>query len=311
MKKLFCLLFILSSFHLFVAAQPPAIEASFSRDSVMIGEQFDLSVRVEKDVMQVVDFPVLTGSELAPQVEILSESKVDTLVSESRRQVLTKSYLLTVWREGGYNMGRFPVLYLDKNRVDTLLTADSLRIIVSTYDIDLQTDSPVGIKRIKRLFGEWSGWLLLGVLGLIVIGAAVWLVRKFRHKIPFLAPREVLPPHVEAIRQLEVLRNQKLPQNGKLKLYYSGVTDILRQYISSRFAIGAMEMTSAEIVDALGDFRGNEIDAKHFADLDELLRTADMVKFARAQPSSDQADSDWYRAYYFVEETKLVAPAAE
>ncbi len=289
-------------------AQTPAVTARFDRDSVMIGEQFGLEVSVEKDLMQVVDFPVLMGHELAEEVEILSEEGVDTLAVDGRRQTLGKRYLLTIWREGQYNLGRFPALLVDKNRVDTLLAVDSLRIVVETYDIDLATDKPLGVKQIRRLFGEWSGWLALALLGIIVLWVIVWLVIKYRHKIPLLAGDKPLPPaHEEAIRKLEALRDQKLPQNGRHKQYYSGLTDILRAYMERRWGIGAMEMTSAEIVEALVfAHREGVIDDKRWSDLCALLHTADMVKFAKAQPEPAAEEADWYNAYYFVEETKEI-----
>lgn len=290
------------------AQDVPRVEASLSVDSIMIGDQFDLTVRVEKDLMQVVDFPMFDGAfGDEAEVEVLSESPADTLASGERRQTLLKRYRMTVWREGAYNLGRFPAMYFDKNRVDTLFSADSLRIFVSTFDIDLEKDKPRGIKKIPWLFGEWAHWLWLGLAGLALVAGAVWLWRRFRSRIPFLAPREVLPPHVEAIRKLEALKHQKLPQNNRSKQYYSAMTDILREYISRRWNVGAMEMTSAEITAALAPAHSaGEIDPKRWVDLRELMAAADMVKFAKHTPTLDEAEADWFRAYYFVEETKLV-----
>ena len=37
-----------------------------------------------------------------------------------------------------------------------------------------------------------------------------------------------------------------------------------------------------------------------------LLRTADMVKFAKAEPDAEENEENYTRAYYFVENTKLV-----
>jgi hypothetical protein len=37
-----------------------------------------------------------------------------------------------------------------------------------------------------------------------------------------------------------------------------------------------------------------------------LLRTADMVKFAKAEPEAQENEDNYLRAYYFVENTKLV-----
>ncbi|MDR2912773.1 MAG: hypothetical protein LBV38_05725 [Alistipes sp.] len=318
------------------------MSAKFDRDSIVIGDQFSLEVTVEKDVMQVVDFPSFDAAaenpegaenpenasgagnperaqnpdtqptgpvEIAPGVEILREFPADTLPTDSRRQRIVKRWLLTVWEAGDYSLGRFPALYVDKNVVDTLLSVDSLRIRVSTFDIDLEKDRPYDIKPPLKLplkFGEISGWIALALLALALLGALIWLlVRHLRRggKL-FGGGGPPVPPHVEAIRRLEALRNQKLPLSGRHKQYYSGITDILRAYIDARFGIGAMEMTSDEILAATSET--GEIDSKRYDDLAALLRLADLVKFAKLTPDEGENDRAYFNAYYFVEETKAV-----
>jgi hypothetical protein len=289
----------------------PKVTAAFERDTILIGDQFILEMRVERDVMQWVDFPDVAGGEQPEGVEILVDYPVDTLAVEGRRLSIAKRWLMTIWNEGNYNMGRLPALYLDKNIVDTLWSADSLRIVVNTFDIDLEKDRPNDIKppvAVPLRFGEFSGWLALGLAAAALLTVAVWLLMKYRGRIPLLgggAPQ--LPPHVEAIRRLEALRNQKLPQNGRHKQYYSGITDILRTYLDRRFGIGAMEMTSAEIITAIEVPRAaGEVDDKRFDDLRGLLQTADLVKFAKWVPGEADDDKAYFDAYYFVEETKAV-----
>ncbi len=310
------LLFILSiiNYQLSIAAaqtSAPTVVAAFDRDSVMIGDQFHLEVTVEKDMMQMVDFPVLAGSAQPEGFEVLDEFPADTLASDGRRQTIAKRYLVTIWDAGRYNFNRFPALYADKNVVDTLLSTDSLRILVNTFDIDLEKDKPYDIKppmAVPFRFGEIAGWLALGLGILALLSVGVWLIMKYRGRIPLLGgSAPLLPPHVEAIRRLEALRNQKLPQNGRHKQYYSGITDILRTYLDRRFGIGAMEMTSAEIVAAIEVPRANgEVDQKRFDDLRGLLQTADLVKFAKWVPDEADDDKAYFDAYYFVEETKAV-----
>jgi hypothetical protein len=290
----------------------PVVRASLERDSVMIGDQFTLTVTIEKDLMQMADFPDLAGSAQPEGVEILSQSPADTLSAEGRRQTLARRYLLTIWDAGIYNLGRVPTLYVDKNVVDTIYSIDSLRIFVNTFDIDLEKDKPYDIKppvKVPLKFGEISGWMALALGGVLLLGAIVWLIVKYRSRImPLLGGAgPPLPPHVEAIRRLEALKNQKLPQNGRHKQYYSGITDILRTYLSRRFGIGAMEMTSSEILSAMETPRdAGEVDRKRYGDLRNLLSTADLVKFAKFVPDESDEEAAWYNAYYFVEETKAV-----
>ena len=132
-----------------------------------------------------------------------------------------------------------------------------------------------------------------------------WLRRRGSTLGGLFAAAPALPPHVEAIRALEELHNRKLWQNNRHKQYYSGLTDILRTYIARRWEIGAMEMTSDEIIAAM---QSQELPDKARMDLTAVLRDADLVKFAKATPEAEQNENDYLKVYYFVEETK---PATE
>ena len=113
---------------------------------------------------------------------------------------------------------------------------------------------------------------------------------------------------IVAIEALEKLRDEKLWQNDKHKLYYSGLSDILRTYLASRFEVGAMEMTTDEIDDAL---RAVEIEQKQKMNLLSVLRDADLVKFAKATPEAEENELTYHKAYHFVEETKPVEVVEE
>ena len=104
-----------------------------------------------------------------------------------------------------------------------------------------------------------------------------------------------------AIKELEKLHTQKLWQCGKSKQYYTGLTEILREYLVGRYHFQAMEMTSAEILDCIRELAVEERSA---ARLKRLLEVADFVKFAKLEPDPEQNEDAYQDAYYFVEETK-------
>ena len=121
-----------------------------------------------------------------------------------------------------------------------------------------------------------------------------------RKATPRPAPK--IPPHVVANKALVELGHRKLWQKGKFKAYYTALTSILRTYISGRWDIGALEMTTDEIIIALRDI---EMPSASRTDLITILRTADMVKFAKAEPEAEENEENLSRAIYFVENTKL------
>jgi hypothetical protein len=201
------------------------------------------------------------------------------------------------------------MLYLDKNIVDTLFSMDTLRLSVGPFQIDTTQNTIYDIKRPElapRLVSEVSGYFITGLIGLCTLAAVIIVVygaiMRYRRNRAALPEKPGLrePPHVKAISELEALHNQKVWQNNRHKLYYSRLSDILRTYLDGRYDVGAMEMTTDEIMAAME--RG--LPAKNYADLKDILRTADLVKFAKLIPDGDRNDSLYYKAYYFVEDTK-------
>lgn len=310
-KKIVLAAFVLLTVNGLLYAQQqerPSIEAHFSADSVLIGDQFQLEVQIRKDMMEIVEFPSFDKGHLgdSSHIEILGESKIDTLETNGRNLLLRKAYTLTCFDEANYHLGRFPVLYVDKNVADTLWSNDSLRIVVTTLPVDTVKQKIYDVKapiHTPVRFGEFSGYLATGVAVALLLAVIIYLIVKRLRKRPLLngkkGPAE--PPHVTAIKQLEKLHAQKLWQSGKHKQYYTCITDILREYLSNRYPIKAMELTSQEILERMA---GESLTDKSMQRLRDVLITADFVKFAKYTPEGDQNETAYTESYYFIEETK-------
>ncbi len=287
----------------------PTVSVSLERDSVTIGDQITLRVDVDKDVMQVVMFPEIDTTAAQGAIEVMRSWPVDTLPGEGRRMHLSKRYLLTSFTAGNYRVGGYPVLYIDKNIVDTLYSPDTVVLHVSTFEIDTTSMTIHDIRPPKQIpvkFGEWGGWTALGLVALALVTLLVWvIVRLVSHKPVFGPVRPAEPPHVRAIRELNELNSRKLWQNGRHKEYYTALTEITREYLDGRFGVGAMEMTTDEILTAI---RPLELEPKQSELLSELLHTADFVKFAKHAPDAEQNESLYTGVYYFVENTKQTTP---
>ena len=309
MKRLFLALTPLLTWGAAAGQEIPKVTAHIEPDSILIGDRFDLVIDVEKDLVQVVEFPEFEDRE--GKIEIVESLPVDTLERDGRHLKLRKRYRLAAFDEGRYNLGTASVLYADKNILDTLSTRDSLYLEVTTFQIDSTSQSIYDLKGQRTLpfrLAEIRTYLLWGAAALLLLAAALyalvrWLRSRGKRLGDLFKPAPPLPPHVAAIRALEALHNQKLWQNNRHKQYYSGLTDILRTYIAARWGIGAMEMTADEIIAAM---RPVELPDKARMDLTAILRDGDLVKFAKATPPAEENEADYLKAYYFVEETKLV-----
>lgn len=266
--------------------------------------------------------------------EVIEDYPIDTVKVDDRRLHLRKRYRMAAMETGDIPL--VPVIiYYEKNRdvADTLFSRDTLRLHVKGYEeldttlfirLDPATggivvDSLVAREKLRDtglftqkdlpfIFAEVRDYVIYGCIALVILGLLVWLLvwlilRHIRNRSVTPRPAPKIPPHVVANKALVELGHRKLWQKGKFKAYYTALTSILRTYISGRWDIGAMEMTTDEIIAALRDV---EMPTASRTDLITILRTADMVKFAKAEPEAEENEENINRALYFVENTKLV-----
>ncbi|MFI3317457.1 MAG: hypothetical protein SNF93_07925 [Rikenellaceae bacterium] len=290
-------------------AAAPTIESRVEPDSIGIGDRFTYSIIVERDMAQVVAFPELSFAEDS-LVEVIESLPVDTLAQDGRQLTLRKRFTMISFEDGELNLGLAEALYMDKNITDTLRTTDSLRFVVNTFIIDSTSQSIFDLKAQRTMpfkFDEIKGYTKWAIIALVVLAILLYILIRVldargKKLSDLFKPTPPLPAHIEAIKALEALHNQKMWQNEKFKEYYSSLTDILRHYIVRRYDVAAMEMTSEEIIVAM---RSVDMPKKSGMDLTALLRDADLVKFAKATPEGEENEAHYLRAYYFVEETKI------
>ena len=296
-----------------VPQNAPKVSGSFEPDSIGIGDRFLYSIEVEKDLVQTIMFPNFVGV-AGQQYELIEDCAVDTLERDGRRLKIRKSYLLAAFQEGWHHIVP-QVMYADKNIVDTLYGPDTLDLLVTTFQIDSTSHGLFDIKPQKTLtfkLGEITGYIAWSVVALLILAALIYGLKRLLEHYgksfnTIFKPAPPLPAHEEAFAALERLRVMRLCQEGKHKLYYSTLTDILRAYIVRRFEVSAMEMTSDEIIEAM---RSVDLPKKTSIDLTMILREADLVKFAKAAPESEESEAAMRAAWEFVDATKPVEEIA-
>jgi hypothetical protein len=147
------------------------------------------------------------------------------------------------------------------------------------------------------IYDYW--WSL--ILVIILIAAIIYLLRRYREQGHILPKKPEPSPYEVATKNLALLKEKKLWEQGMEKEYYTELTEILRVYLQGRFGINAMEMTSRQILAALS--KNPEIkDKRHY--VRPILDMADFVKFAKVNPLPDDNVISYENACKFVEETK-------
>jgi hypothetical protein len=285
-------------------AQKTLIDVKIDSAAILIGEQtlLHLTVTTDKDRKVQLAIPADT---LMRGVEILSLSKPDSLVIENDRLVVKQDLLITSFDSSLYLLPPVAV-------IDGLDTVYSNQVALKVSTIPVNVDAPdeyYDIADIWKAPFVWADYypIILGILAvLLLIGATIyiiWRIRNHKSLIPFKTVAPKIPAHERAFRELDWIKQQKLWQQGRNKEYYTSITDILRKYMTERFSMNAMEMTSAEILTIIR--RENDADSVYDS-LKQILLLADFVKFAKLSPLPDENELSIMNAYLFVNQTKLV-----
>lgn len=302
LKLLLVNLFVIISGSTGIFSQEINISADFDTTTIMIGEQTDFTITVEHPSEIYVEFPEFKDT-LTDNIEILTETLPDTLITDENRLIINKSWRVTSFVEGQYYVEDIPLMIFNDNYENVLYTRRTgLEVLApevdeesGIYDIKAPFEIPVS-------FLEMLPWILLT---LAAAGTGWYFFRYLKNKKSgdslFVTAPPVEPAHLLAMRELKQLRSESLWQKGKIKEYYTRLTEILRRYIEKRFAILAMERTSSEIINELkqnGD-PANEVTGL----LNECFSVADLVKFAKALPDEDQHDKCLNTAFRFIKAT--------
>lgn len=144
---------------------------------------------------------------------------------------------------------------------------------------------------------DWLPWLAGGIV-VAAAGATAWWMWRHRVRVP-------IAPDAWALAELGKLERAALPERGAYGLYYDELTGIVRRYVSMRFAIPAEQQTSREFLEAART--QDEFPAEQAESLRDLLRLADLVKFAQAEPTRGECDANIGAARAFIEQTRPIA----
>ncbi len=292
-----------------VAQQRPLIDVSIDSAAILIGEQTVLHLTVTADQDRPVQV-IIPNDTLMAGVELLNLSKADSTQIENNRLVIKQDLLITSFDSALYLLPPLKVI----DGVDTVYS-NQVALKVSTLPVNVENpEEYFDIKQVWKPPFVWADYLpiLLGILLILLLAAAAWYGwkrwKEQKSLIPFKKEEPKLPPHEQAIKELDAIREQKLWQQGLSKAYYTQITETLRRYIDGRFGINAMEMTSGEILDLI---RQNDEAKPLYENLRQILLLADFVKFAKMNPLPDENDLSLANAYRFVEQTKPVEEEAK
>lgn len=288
------------------AAAQATVEATIDSIEILIGQQVEVSVRATAMEGSKVVFPDFRPQQMiTPGVEVVSHKDSATVGIDNGMAVFTHKYRLTSFDGKLYYLPPFTVKVNDKTFKSKSLALKVLEVPVDTTKLD-QFYGPKDVQDNPFEWSDWSAVFWLSVLMLVVMIVAYWLYLRLRDNKPIIASIKIvkkLLPHQKALKEIEVIKAEKMVTSENQKEYYTKLTDTLRKYIEERYGFSAMEMTSSEIIDRLTETQ----DRQALDELRMLFQTADLVKFAKYSTLINENDMNLVNAIEFINKTKLEA----
>ena len=282
------------------------VSAAIDSTTLFIGDQTDLHLRATAQPEEQVNLPVL-DNELIPGIEIVDRTIIDTIQLADGRLQYDQYLTITSFQDSLFYIAPLPFI----SGSDTIYSGALTLNVVQPFEIDSTDIAITDIKGIYRAPIWWWGiirWVLL-VFARALAGVGMhylieYIKRRNALQTEDATPEEpLLPAEVVALEKLNAIREEKIWQKGQIKEYYTQLTDVIREYIARRFQVSSVEQTSDE---TLRDIRPLLTDKALYQQLSEMLRLADLVKFAKWTTTPDENENALRSAYSFVQQTTPV-----
>ena len=245
-------------------------------DTVIIGQPFNLFVKIAAPMGVRFEFPA--GPDTATQngvrpIELRGEKIVSMLGDTA-----VALYHLVAW-DIGIQPLRIPDVRAAFGGAERRLPLAGASVFVRSVlpaDTSLRIPRPPRPLIVLAVFNWWP-WLAL-VAALVAAALLWWAWRRYRNR-----PQAPVDPYVRAQREFERIERMGLLEADHGREYLALIVDVARKYLAARVPGVRRSDTTSELLREMQPHDGIE------AELPRLLESVDLVKFAGADVTRDEA----------------------
>jgi hypothetical protein len=265
------------------AADPVNAAATLDRATITVGDPALLTVYADAEAGYLVGDPTIAHTLGDLEVLEVLPSGRSTRAGGAARW--TFRYRVTGWVVGDIGVPPIEVPYSGPNGAKGIAVTAPLVLRVATVIKDGEDTSDIKpIKPQLDLPDALAARLARIALGVAaaaaftaLAGVIFWMLLRRRDHV---AAAERLTPVQRALRELDALAEQRLPEKGKTAEHYELLTSSLRRYAVQRFGIDPGR-TTRELRAAL---ERAGVDRAQATAIYEILREGDEVRFRHAVP---------------------------
>ena len=258
----------------------PHVSAAIDSTSVTVGDPILLTLAIESGRFEKFDLEnaIQLLNPFSPRPYIPDDDQAGSVSLVSTR------FELRLFQVGEYQIPALPV---------TFIAASGDTAISYSHPIDLEVVSvradgeiaPSDIRPPREVAGGIPLWLA-GVLVAAAIMGMVGLVYWLSNRARRTTESDPEPP-VDFAAEFVRIAGMGLLEKGETKQFYSLLAENLRRFLHIALEVETRERTTDEI---LADLRAHpSVDPGAWGNVENFLRTADLVKFAKYAPALGSA----------------------
>jgi hypothetical protein len=276
-------------------AQQVEVEGIVADTKVQVGKPFTLDLSLKVPYGWFVEWNEFAQDTLSEQIDILKRGNVERTADADSNVIVKQQLTLMTFDTGQIVLPSVGLKYAKS--FDDPMRLEAFTDPIKLYATTIAVDTTMAYKPIIEPLAapitmkEVFPWIL-AVLLAILLGLGIWLFLKRRKtrvdEDGNVIKGPVIPPYDKAVDELKRLREEKMWQSGKVKEYFSSLTDIAREYIEGQFGVNAVEMTTDDILDEIKPLR---FPKETYDKLKDTMEVADLVKFAKYSASTLESDT--------------------
>ncbi|MFZ1685102.1 MAG: hypothetical protein WAU88_13385 [Candidatus Zixiibacteriota bacterium] len=272
------------------------IKTSVDKAEVYVGDLVKYQVTIVHDpAIKMIPPPL--GANLGAFDVKDYQADVETKLPDGRIQNLT-TFVLSTFTTGDYIIPGVPLIFILADSTRKVMFADPVPIKIKSL-LENAGDS-VDIKPLKaphEFKRNLTPYFVIAGIFLLLIAAALLFLR-LRKRAGLAEFVDNRPAWEIGFEKLALLREKRLLDQDKPKLYYIELTEIIRWFLGRVYGITVLDMTTDEFLE---HFRQMDLPEDLYDRTTSFLRFGDLVKFAKQEVVRARADGDFDIAHGIIE----------
>jgi hypothetical protein len=284
------------------------VESTVDKSTITIGDRVLYTLEIIYDP-SINLLPLNLGANLGA-FEVKDYKTYPEKKNKQGQTVNKSEYVITTFTTGEYVIPPLEIGYLTPDSLEHTIKSEPLTIMVESVIASAEDTTDIrGLKPQASVPADYLPYIIIAAV-LVLLGGGVWYwrYRKLHPKPEEEKAEPPIPAWEEALSGLSELEASDLLATGQVKFYYLRLSEIVKRYIERRFRIAAVDMTTYEIKQ---NMRKAHFESWLYERAKNFLESADLVKFAKHVPTSEETENDFASAKYIVEETIPTAVADE